>query len=88
MSILVTGCAGFIGFHISIKLLLKKSKVIGIDNLSDYYDVKLKKERLKILKQYKNFSFEKINIENKISVKKFLKSLNQIKLFIWLLKQE
>ena len=66
MSILVTGCAGFIGFHISIKLLKKKSKVIGIDNLSDYYDVKLKKERLKILKQYKNFSFEKINIENRI----------------------
>jgi len=70
MSILVTGCAGFIGFHISIKLLKKKSKVIGIDNLSDYYDVKLKKERLKILKKYKNFNFEKINIENKNSIKR------------------
>ena len=68
MSILVTGCAGFIGFHISIKLLKKKSKVIGIDNLNNYYDVKLKKEKIKILKQYKNFSFEKINIENKNSI--------------------
>ena len=65
MSILITGCAGFIGFHTSIKLLKKKYKVIGVDNLSDYYDVKLKKERLKILKKYRNFLFKKINIESK-----------------------
>ena len=41
------------------KIIKKKNKVIGIDNLSDYYDVKLKKERLKILKQYRNFSLKK-----------------------------
>ena len=49
--ILITGIAGFIGFHIG-KLLLKENFiVIGIDNLNDYYDVDLKKERLKILKK-------------------------------------
>ena len=73
MSILITGCAGFIGFHTSIKLLQKKHKVIGVDNLSNYYDVKLKKERLKILKKYKNFQFKKINIENKRKVENILK---------------
>ena len=50
MSILVTGSAGFIGFHTSIKLI-KKYKVIGIDNFNDYYDVKLKKARIKELKK-------------------------------------
>lgn len=45
MSILVTGSAGFIGFHTSIKLI-KKYKVIGIDNFNDYYDVKLKKAKI------------------------------------------
>lgn len=73
MSILITGCAGFIGFHTSIKLLKKKYKVIGVDNLSDYYDVKLKKERLKILKKYRNFLFKKINIESKKKVENIFK---------------
>ena len=54
-NILVTGCAGFIGMHISEKLLKKNYKVIGIDNLNNYYDVKIKKSRLNILKKYKNF---------------------------------
>ena len=43
MRILVTGCAGFIGFHLSKKLALYENKIVGIDNLNNYYDVKLKK---------------------------------------------
>ena len=52
---LVTGSAGFIGFHICLKLLKQKKNVIGLDNLNDYYDPKLKLERNKILKRYSNF---------------------------------
>ena len=64
-SILVTGCAGFIGMHISEKLLKKKYKVIGIDNINNYYDIKIKKARLKILNKYKNFFFFKKDKRNK-----------------------
>ena len=61
---LVTGCAGFIGFYVCKKLLDKKISVIGIDDLNNYYDQKLKKERLKLLKNYKNFIFHKNDISN------------------------
>ena len=49
MSVLVTGVAGFIGYHVASKLLNSGIYVIGIDNLNSYYDVKLKKARLKLL---------------------------------------
>ena len=63
MNILITGCAGFIGFHLSLSLLDKKNvKVYGIDNLNNYYDINLKKNRLKILKQNKKFVFSKLDI--------------------------
>ena len=65
MKILVTGAAGFIGFHLCEKLLKKKYQVLGIDNLNNYYDVKLKKSRLKLLKSYSNFKFIKTDIQNK-----------------------
>ena len=48
--ILVTGSAGFIGFHLCMKLLEKNYKVVGIDNINDYYDKKLKEKRLELLK--------------------------------------
>ena len=67
--ILITGAGGFIGFHLSKKLLDNKFKVLGIDNLNNYYSVKLKKDRLKILKKYKNFTFSKIDISNKKKIK-------------------
>ena len=64
MKIIVTGSSGFIGFHVSKKLLGSGNKVHGIDSMNNYYDVNLKKARLAILKKYKNFSFSKAKIEN------------------------
>ena len=63
-TILVTGCAGFIGFHLSRALLDKESSVVGIDNLNEYYDPKLKEDRLEILKKEgkDNFKFYKIDL--------------------------
>lgn len=63
--VLITGGAGFIGFHLSKKLLENNYFVVAIDNMNDYYDVDLKKARLDVLKEYKNFSFYKIDISNK-----------------------
>jgi UDP-glucuronate 4-epimerase len=57
MKIFVTGSSGFIGFHLSKKLLNNGHKVYGFDSMNNYYDIKLKLERLKILKSYKNFFF-------------------------------
>ena len=66
MNILITGCAGFIGYHLSKKILSNKLnyKVFGIDNLNNYYDKKLKKDRLKELKNNKDFKFTKVDITN------------------------
>ena len=64
MKIIITGSSGFIGFHLCRKLLENGIKVHGIDSMNNYYDVNLKKARLKILKKYKNFSFTKIKLEN------------------------
>lgn len=63
-NVLVTGAAGFIGFHLSEKLCKEGYNVIGIDNLSDYYDVNLKQARLKILQEKINFKFFKVEINN------------------------
>ena len=77
MNILITGCAGFIGFHLCNKILQnKKLNIFGIDNLNDYYDVKLKKDRLKILNNNKKFKFFKIDINNK---EKIIKNFKQNK---------
>ena len=67
MNILITGSAGFIGFHTAFKLLRNKHTVIGIDSINNYYDVGLKKKRLNMLKEKykKSFIFYKIDISNK-----------------------
>ena len=70
MNILVTGAAGFIGLHTCLALQAKHM-IYGIDNLNDYYDVNLKKSRLKLLKKYKNFKFLKTDIQNKNLHNKF-----------------
>lgn len=66
--ILVTGAAGFIGFHLSKQLLEKGVKIIGYDNINEYYDVRLKYARLDILNQYENFTFIKGDLADKNKV--------------------
>lgn len=66
--ILITGVAGFIGFHVAKKLLNMGFRIVGIDNINDYYDVNLKYARLKILTESSNFSFHKTDISDKESV--------------------
>lgn len=62
MSILVTGCAGFIGMHVAQSLLSRGESVIGVDNLNDYYDVGLKKARLARLVRLPHFEFEQLDV--------------------------
>ena len=81
--LLITGVAGFIGFHLAQKLIkTKKYKLVGIDNLNNYYSVDLKKKKLKILKKIdkkKLFFFKKIDICNKKKVKElFIKNKFEI----------
>ena len=68
--ILITGCAGFIGYNLTLYLLKKNYKIYGIDNLDSYYSIKLKKKRLLELKKFKNFIFIKLDLKNKIKNKK------------------
>ncbi len=68
--ILVTGAAGFIGSHLSKRLLARGDTVIGLDNLNDYYEVSLKEDRLKPLKSNDNFSFVKCDLENRAEMEK------------------
>lgn len=65
MNILVTGCAGFIGAALSGRLLERGDEVTGIDNLNDYYDPGLKRDRLALLEEFDNFRFRKLDISDR-----------------------
>jgi len=67
-TILVTGAAGFIGFHLSKELLKRRFNVVGLDNMNHYYDVSLKQSRLEILMREPNFSFLKIDLEDRVAM--------------------
>ncbi|USL43548.1 GDP-mannose 4,6-dehydratase [Priestia megaterium] len=70
---LITGAAGFIGYFLSKKLLEDGCRVVGIDNVNDYYDVKLKYTRLAQLEQYEKFTFLKVDISDKVALTKVFK---------------
>lgn len=74
--VLVTGAAGFIGFHLTKSLLEQDFEVTGLDNLNNYYDIKLKESRLTILTRQKKFSFEKIDLQSKSELDKLF-SINK-----------
>ena len=69
MKILVTGVAGFIGFHLAKKLIEQRHEIVGIDNINDYYDTNLKKSRLSILES-ENFEFNELDINQVSSLNK------------------
>ena len=77
MNILITGSAGFIGYSISDFLLKKNFRIIGLDSLNNYYNLKLKKKRLSNLKKFKNFNFLKLDLNNR---KKLFKKLQKYKI--------
>ena len=73
MKVLVTGAAGFIGYHVAIKLLERGDKVVGVDNLNDYYDVRLKEARLASIQahsQAENFRFVKLDLAEQTATQK------------------
>lgn len=70
MKVLVTGAAGFIGFFLSKRLLDDGVEVVGLDNLNDYYDVGLKRDRLAQLEKYEKFSFELIDLSDRTRMEK------------------
>ncbi len=65
---LVTGAAGFIGFHLSMRLLARGEEVVGFDNLNDYYSVNLKRDRLKLLTEFDNFKFVEADLADQAKV--------------------
>jgi UDP-glucuronate 4-epimerase len=75
-SILVTGAAGFIGFHLSQRLLDIGYAVVGIDNINDYYDVALKNSRLSLLRENQDFKFYQLDLTDKKGIDKLFETYN------------
>ena len=74
--ILITGAAGFIGYHLSRSLLEDGNIVFGVDNLNNYYDTDLKEQRLKRLKSFRNFTFKKIDLIDEKKLNNFFLNFN------------
>ena len=70
MTVLLTGAAGFIGYHVAEALLERGETVVGVDNLNDYYEISLKEKRLENLKKHNGFMFQKLDIANREEVEK------------------
>jgi UDP-glucuronate 4-epimerase len=87
MSILLTGAAGFIGFHVAKKLLERGDRVVGIDNLNDYYDVRLKEARLAMLSAYPGFVFAKLDVADRDGVFAFVGHHKELRSIIHLAAQ-
>ncbi len=68
-AVLVTGAAGFIGFHVAQRLLSNGRRVVGLDVLNNYYDPNLKEARLEILKRHPNFTFAKLDLTDRAATK-------------------
>jgi UDP-glucuronate 4-epimerase len=66
--VLVTGAAGFIGFHVAARLLSEGRRVVGLDSVNSYYDPQLKEARLQILKRHSNFSFAKLDLTDRSAI--------------------
>jgi UDP-glucuronate 4-epimerase len=71
--VLVTGCAGFIGFHLAHRLLGEGQQVVGLDNVNDYYDVTLKWNRLKQLQGFTGFAFHQVDLQNRRQMEELFK---------------
>jgi len=85
--ILVTGAAGFIGFHTTVRLLQAGKHVVGVDNLNDYYDVSLKEARLRELGNFQNFTFVREDIANREGMEKLWQEHGSFKQVIHLAAQ-
>lgn len=72
--VLVTGCAGFIGFHLARRLLRDGRQVVGLDNVNDYYDVSLKWNRLEQLQQFADFRFQRLDLADRFRMAAFFKA--------------
>ena len=85
MKVLVTGSAGFIGFHLTKKLLERGDIVLGIDNLNSYYDVDLKIQRIKNIENLcslirVDWNFEKCDLENNVLLRKYFEYLYHMRI--------
>ena len=87
MPILVTGAAGFIGYHVSEALLSRGEEVVGVDNVNDYYDVNLKKARLEKLQKHKGFRFHQVDISDLAAMKEVVAGAGNLRRVVHLAAQ-